>query len=260
MKNNFFFSEFDEEFVFQVVPNCSLAERTLEVLLYDFDASSKHRAMGYVQLPMSTVPDLGTEARTVTKSVLRYGAFEGGRFPRGVPNLGELMVSLSYQPSSEKLTVIVIRARNLSLVSDELQLTTSTAAATSSKVKSTDSTFEPFVLVNVIGCDGKSLKKKKTSVRCSKDDVGASPVWSETLSFDIPIDVLALSRLDFSIFRSNGGELLARCEVSESCQRELFNRVLAGAGASAQWLPLSEPYHDDAQKILHQQQEAADST
>jgi hypothetical protein len=86
-----------------------LTERTLEVLLYDFDASTKHRGLGYVQIPLSTVTDLGLEQRTVTKSVLRYGA--EGRFK--APPLGELMVSLSYQPTAERLTVIVIRARNL---------------------------------------------------------------------------------------------------------------------------------------------------
>lgn len=254
-------SEFDEEFVFQVAPNCSLAERTLEILLYDFDASSKHRALGYVQIPMLTVPDLGMELRTVTKSVLRYGAFEGGRFPRGTPNLGELMVSLSYQPTSEKLTVIVIRARNLSLINDELVVITANCGNNSSNSSATNNkTIDPYVQVNVINHENKSIKKKKTAVRC-KDDAGASPVWSETLSFDLPIDVLALCRLEFSIYRSNGGELLGRCEVSESRQRELFQRVLAGAGASAQWLPLAEPHHhQEAQRMFLQQQQDADTT
>lgn len=46
--------------------------------------------------------------------------------------------------------------------------------------------------------------------------------------------------LEFSILRANG-ELIAKCEVSSKCQKELFHRVLSGKGASAQWLPLSEP-------------------
>ncbi|XP_001603471.2 synaptotagmin-5 [Nasonia vitripennis] len=220
--------EFDEDFVFQVAPNCQLAERTLEVLLYDFDASSKHRGLGYVQIPLSTVTDLGLEPKTLTKSVMRYGA--EGRFR--APPLGELMVSLSYQPTAERLTVIVIRARNLP-INDE----TGTA------------TFEPYVQVNIVRED-KSLKKKKTSIRRE----GTSPVWSESLNFDLTPDVLAECILDFSIFRANG-ELLARCEVSELRQRELFHRVLAGAGASAQWLPLSEPEklaHDGQPELQHQ--------
>ena len=60
-----------------------------------------------MKLPLSAA-ELNLTPKIITKSVLRYGA-EGFR----APPLGELMVSLSYQPSSEKLTVIVIKARNL---------------------------------------------------------------------------------------------------------------------------------------------------
>lgn len=84
--------------------------------------------------------------------------------------------------------------------------------------------------------DGKSLKKKKTNIRRE----GTSPVWSESLSFDFAPDIISACSLNFTIYRANG-ELLARCEVSQLRHHELFNRVLAGAGASAQWLPLSEP-------------------
>lgn len=97
-----------------MTPATSLAGRTLEVLLYDFDAFTRHRGLGYVQLPLSSISDLGTNLITVTKSVLRYGA-EGGF---KAPPLGELMVSISYQMSIEKLTIIVVRARNLPVLDD----------------------------------------------------------------------------------------------------------------------------------------------
>lgn len=92
----------------------SLAGRTLEILLYDFDAFTRHRGLGYVQLPFSSVPDLGTNLITIIKPVLRYGT-EGGF---KAPPLGELMVSISYQLSIEKLTIIVVRARNLPILDD----------------------------------------------------------------------------------------------------------------------------------------------
>ena len=91
--------------------------------------------------------------------------------------------------------------------------------------------------------EGKNLKKKKTSIRRE----GTSPVWSESLNFDLAADVLAQCQLDFSIYRANG-ELLARCEVSELRQYELFHRVLAGTGASAQWLPLCEPVDESSEQ------------
>ncbi|XP_043463969.1 synaptotagmin-5 [Leptopilina heterotoma] len=202
---------FDEDFVFEVPPHCSLAERTLEILFYDFDAFSRHRGIGYMKLALTNL-ELNLTPKTVTKSVLRYGA-EGFR----APPLGELMVSLSYQPSCEKLTVIVIKARNLPLPDD------------------TAANFEPYVQVTVIR-DDKSVKKKKTGVRRE----GSSPAWSEILNFDISSEALSTSRLQFSVLRS-AGQLLAKCEVSEKCHRELFRRVLSGTGASAQWISLTEP-------------------
>lgn len=203
---------FDEDFVFEVPPESSLAGRTLEILLYDFDAFTRHRGLGYVQLPLSSVADLNTNLVTITKPVLRYGA-EGGF---KAPPLGELMVSISYQPSIEKLTIIVVRARNLPVLDDPANA-------------------NPYVKVSLIQ-DGKSLKKKKSGVQRE----ATSPVWNDILSFDVSSDVLPKCILQFSVLRANG-DLLAKCEVSSSCQRGLFQRVLSGKGASAQWLPLSEP-------------------
>lgn len=97
-----------------MTPASSLAGRTLEILLYDFDAFTRHRGIGYVQLPLSSVSDLGADLITIVKPILRYGA-EGGF---KAPPLGELMVSISYQLSIEKLTIIVVRARNLPILDD----------------------------------------------------------------------------------------------------------------------------------------------
>ncbi|KAG7205566.1 hypothetical protein KM043_007538 [Ampulex compressa] len=204
---------FDEYFIFEVAPESSLTGRTLEVLLYDFDAFSRHRGLGYVQLPLSSISEtLGTTLTVVTKPVLRYGAEGGFR----APPLGELMVSLSYQPSMEKLTVIIVRARNLPIPDEP-------------------STANPYVKV-ALAQDGKNLKKKKSGIQ--RD--ATSPVWNDILSFDVNSDLLSKCSLKFSVLRASG-ELLARCEVSSKCQKELFHRVLSGKGASAQWLPLSEP-------------------
>ncbi|GAB1869522.1 Synaptotagmin-3 [Camponotus japonicus] len=203
---------FDEDFVFEITPASSLSGRTLEILLYDFDAFTRHRGLGYVQLPLCSVPDLGANLITITKPVLRYG-MEGGF---KAPPLGELMVSISYQLSLEKLTIIVVRARNLPVLDDP-------ANANS------------YVKVSLMQ-DGKSLKKKKSGIQRET----TSPVWNDILSFDISSDVLSKCVLQFSVLRANG-DLLAKCEVSGSCQKELFQRVLSGKGASAQWLPLSEP-------------------
>jgi hypothetical protein len=43
---------FDEDFVFEVQP-AALGRRTLEVILYDFDAYSRHHSIGGVKLPLA---------------------------------------------------------------------------------------------------------------------------------------------------------------------------------------------------------------
>jgi hypothetical protein len=42
---------FDEDFVFEVQP-ATLGRRTLEVILYDFDAYSRHHSIGGVKIPL----------------------------------------------------------------------------------------------------------------------------------------------------------------------------------------------------------------
>jgi hypothetical protein len=48
------FAVFDEDFVFEVRPT-TLGRRTLEVILYDFDAYSRHHSIGGVKLPLAHV-------------------------------------------------------------------------------------------------------------------------------------------------------------------------------------------------------------
>ena len=45
---------FDEDFVFEVRPT-TLGRRTLEVILYDFDAYSRHHSIGGVKLPLAHI-------------------------------------------------------------------------------------------------------------------------------------------------------------------------------------------------------------
>ncbi|XP_031830715.1 synaptotagmin-2 [Nomia melanderi] len=204
---------FDEDFVFEIIPDSTLVEKTLDILLYDFDAFSRHHCLGYVRLPLSSVIDLlDTTLTVIRKPILQYGIDNELK----IPSLGELMVSLSYQPAVERLTVIVVRAKNLPSLND-----------------STNANL--YVKVKIIH-DGKSIKKKKSNIQRET----LSPVWNDILSFDIDNNTLSKCILEFIILRANG-ELLAKCEVSDKYQKELFYRVLSGKGASAQWLPLTEP-------------------
>ena len=60
------------------------------------------------------------------------------------------------------------------------------------------------------------------------------------LTFDLGSDIFSVCTLEFSVVKTSG-DLIARCEVSAKYQKELFHRVLAGKGASVQWVPLTGP-------------------
>lgn len=92
------------------VPVNNLHTRTLEIILYDFDAYSRHHGIGGLRLPLSEI-DL-IERVDVWKHLMPLSEQDSP------VDLGELMVSFSYLPSAERLTVVVMKARNLRIVDD----------------------------------------------------------------------------------------------------------------------------------------------
>ena len=98
---------------------------------------------------------------------------------------GELMFSISYLPTAERLTVVVVKARNLKLVDE-------------SKDNQLQNVFakvcKHFILVNFyllflrpptqvyLLKNGKKVSKKKTSVKRSD----RSPIFNESMIFSVP--------------------------------------------------------------------------
>jgi hypothetical protein len=82
----------------------------LEILLYDFDAYSRHICIGGTRVALVHV-DLSEKVelwKTLGPCIDLDTKIE----------LGELMVSLSYLSSAERLTVVIIKARNLRVFDD----------------------------------------------------------------------------------------------------------------------------------------------
>lgn len=50
----FIFAVFDEDFVFEESPSV-IEKRTIEILLYDFDAYSRHVCIGGTQIPLANI-------------------------------------------------------------------------------------------------------------------------------------------------------------------------------------------------------------
>ncbi|XP_022241853.1 synaptotagmin-12-like isoform X1 [Limulus polyphemus] len=81
-------------------------------------------------------------------------------------DLGDVMFSLSYLPTAERLTVVIVKARNL-------------------KFSNAQETGSPFVKVYLLQ-NGKKISKKKTSIK--KDD--KNPIFNEAMIFSVPTNAL----------------------------------------------------------------------
>ncbi|GAB0100920.1 Synaptotagmin [Sergentomyia squamirostris] len=208
---------FDEDFVFEERP-AVIGRRTLEILLYDFDAYSRHMCIGSTQICLAHV-DLSDKAELWRP--LMPCTEQDSRV-----DLGEIMVSLSYLPSAERLTVVIIKARNLRVVDDSRNST------------------DPYVKVNILQA-GKKVKKRKTGVqRCN-----ICPVFNEALIFDIPRDTLKSCLIEFIVMHDSllgPNEPLGRVLVGNTSEvrvdeRTFFEEMFRSKTATAQWIPLSEP-------------------
>ncbi|XP_066955777.1 synaptotagmin-12-like [Macrobrachium rosenbergii] len=93
---------------------------------------------------------------------------------------GEIMFSLSYLPTAERLTVVVVKARSLQWNDDK-------------------ESADPFVKVYVLQ-NGKKVMKKKTSVK--KDT--RSPVFNEAMIFSVPAPALHNIQLRVTVAEHGG--------------------------------------------------------
>jgi hypothetical protein len=84
----------------------------------------------------------------------------------------EVLISLSYLPSAERLTLVVLKARNLFPAPGKDSL-------------------DPFVKVGLL-CGEKRVKKKKTAVRKAT----RCPIWNEAMSFNVSASSLASSAIE----------------------------------------------------------------
>lgn len=207
---------FDEDFVFEERP-AVIGRRSLEILLYDFDAYTRHVCIGGTQIALAHV-DLSDKVE-VWKQLGTCSEQDQK------VDLGDLMVSLSYLPSAERLTVVIIKARNLRVVDD------------------TRNSSDPFVKVTLIN-NNKKLKKKKTGVHRST----VAPVFNEALTFDISKDTLKHSTIEFLVIHDSllgSNEILGRAIVGHSQdigieERNFFDEMFRSKSATAQWISLSD--------------------
>lgn len=154
-----------------------IGRRIIEILLYDFDSYSRHFCIGGTQI------DLGK--LDLTHKIDMWQFLGSCSEQDAKVDLGDVMVSMSYLPSAERLTVVLIKARNLKVVD-----------------MSRNST-DPYVKLSLIQ-NGKKIKKRKSGVYRNT----ICPVFNEALTFDIPKDTLKTCTIEILVAHDS---LLGMC-------------------------------------------------
>ncbi|KAI5097024.1 synaptotagmin Va [Silurus meridionalis] len=143
---------FNETFIFKT-PFNDLAGQMLVLQVFDFDRFGKHDVIGEIKIPMNSVD--------LAQPIHEWKDLVGGE-KEEQEKLGDICISLRYVPTSGKLTVCVMEAKNL-------------------KKMDVGGLSDPFVKV-VLQHNGKRLKKKKTTVKQNT----LNPYFNESFSFEIP--------------------------------------------------------------------------
>ncbi|KAK0132590.1 Synaptotagmin-9 [Merluccius polli] len=220
---------FDEVFLFHVA-YADLPGRKLHFSVYDFDRFSRHDLIGqvvvdsFLDLPDFPPGDEAVQRHTIRhlvpkQSMQRVCAY----FPQDNVDLGELMFSLCYLPTAGRLTITMIKARNL-------------------KAMDITGASDPYVKVSLM-CEGRRLKKRKTSTKRNT----LNPVYNEAIVFDVPpenIDQISLLIAVMDYDRVGHNEVIGVCRVgneAESLGRDHWSEMLTYPRKPiARWHPLVE--------------------
>ncbi|XP_063052109.1 synaptotagmin-9b [Engraulis encrasicolus] len=191
---------FDEVFLFPVA-YAELPARKLHFSVYDFDRFSRHDLIGQVVVDnFLDLPDFPQETR-LCRDILHVTSDN--------VDLGDLMFSLCYLPTAGRLTITMVKARNL-------------------KAMDITGASDPYVKVSLM-CSGRRLKKRKTSTKRNT----LNPVYNEAIVFDVPpenIDQISLLIAVMDYDRVGHNEVIGVCRVgheAESLGRNHWNEMLS---------------------------------
>ncbi|MBN3271515.1 SYT11 protein, partial [Polyodon spathula] len=171
---------FDETFTFYGVPYSGLQDLVLHFLVLSFDRFARDDVIGEVVVPLSGV-DPSTGKVQLQHDIVKRTIQCVSR--------GELLVSLSYQPVTQRLNVVVLKAKHL----PKMDIT---------------GLSDPYVKVNVF-YGRKRIAKKKTHVKkCT-----LNPVFNESFIYDMPAELLPDISVEFLVIdfdRTTKNEVVGR--------------------------------------------------
>ncbi|KAG2462846.1 SYT1 protein, partial [Polypterus senegalus] len=211
---------FNENFKFEL-PVSEAPESTLVMVVFDFNRFSKHSIIGELRIPLNTID--------LNQVIEEWGELTEGSKSEQQENLGDICFSLRYVPTSSKLTVVILEARNL-------------------KKMDITGMSDPYVKMQLI-LDKKKWKKKKTSVKKNT----LNPYFNESFSFEVPFEQIQNIQLVISVW-----------DYDKMSKNDAIGKIFLGCNASGNQLQhwsdmLSNPRRPIAQWHTLQSVEEVDT-
>ncbi|PWA24531.1 synaptotagmin-12 [Gambusia affinis] len=187
VQTNAFTVIFDERFSVPM-DQSALDEYSLRFAAFGIDADERNISAGLAELKLS---DLDLTIRPFNAWLYLQDV------NKAVDAVGEILLSLSYLPTAERLTVVVAKCKNLIWTNEK-------------------NTADPFVKVYLLQ-DGRKISKKKTSTK--RDDT--NPIFNEAMIFSVPSAVLQELSLRVTV-----------AEATDDGRGENLGHVIIGPEAS----------------------------
>lgn len=187
---------YDEDFTFYGVHFNQLQILTLHFVVLSFDRYSRDDVVGEVMVELAGI-DLST-TDTFPLSLAREITPRSDKLKS--QGRGELLVSLCHQPAASRVTVVVLKARNL----PKMDIT---------------GLSDPYVKIYLL-YNNQRISKKKTHVKKRT----LNPVFNESFVFDLPRSEQGLAKvqLEFMLLdwdRVTKNEVIGRLELGgENCE------------------------------------------
>merc|ERR1712242_462193 len=213
---------YDEDFTFYGIHFNQLEGLTLHFVVLSFDRYSRDDVIGEVMLELESLDLSGSNENPVpiAKEITPRS------FKLKSQGRGEILVSLCYQPAANRITVVVLKARNL----PKMDIT---------------GLSDPYVKIYLLYNDQR-IAKKKTHVKKRT----LNPVFNESFVFELPHMEEGLKNisLEFMLLdwdRVTKNEVIGRLELGgDKCEGTAlhhWNEVLASPRRQiAEWHKLRE--------------------
>ncbi|KAL0968133.1 hypothetical protein UPYG_G00262800 [Umbra pygmaea] len=199
---------FDEHFKFQI-DKAELNESTIVMKVFDFNRFSKHDILGELKIKLDTID--WNHVIEEWKDLSEPSKYED-------EILGEICLSLRYVPTSGKLTVVILEAKNL-------------------KSMDPGGFSDPYVKVHLV-LDKKKWKRKKTCVKKST----LNPYFNESFTFDVSFEQIQRVQLVISVWdhdkltRNDAiGKIFLGCDATGNQLRHWADMLSNPRRPMAQW-------------------------